>query len=185
MVMGEMQGATVQHIGHHCPECGNPIGHGTRFCMHCGGSAYNTLMEQVTHRSIFPTVGGLLIIAGAAFNFVTAWYVNEITADYGRYASLASAYHLTMVLTVLLGALGIVSLLGGLAALSRRDFTLAVAGGIASCFSVGALVGLAGLLIVAVSNDAFVRGAGPQSYAPGASAQTLSTSEQALSRKGG
>jgi len=142
-------------------------------------------MEQVTDRSIFPTVGGLLIIAGAAFNFVTAWYVSEITADYGRYASLASAYHLTMVFTVLLGALGIMSFLGGLAALSRRDFTLAVGGGIAACFSVGALVGLAGLLIVAVSKDEFSRGAGSQSYALGASAQTMSASEQALSRKGG
>jgi hypothetical protein len=185
LVMGEMQGATVQRIEHHCPECGNSMGCGARFCMHCGGSTYNTLMEQVTHRSIFPTVGGLLIIAGAAFNFVTAWYMNEITVDYGRYASLASAYYLTMVFTVLLGALGIVSLLGGLAALSRRDFTLAVAGGIASCFSVGATVGLAGLLIVAVSKDEFAQGSGPQSYAPGAGAQTMSASEQALSRKGG
>jgi len=182
--MGEMQGATVQRIGH-CPECGNSIGHGARFCMHCGGSAYNTLMEQVTHRSIFPTVGGLLIIAGAAFNFVTAWYVNEITVDYGRYPSLSSVYHLTMVFTVLLGVLGVVSLLGGLAALSRRDFTLAIAGGIASCFSVGTLVGLAGLLIVAASKDEFARGAGPQSHALGASTQTMSASEQALSRKGG
>lgn len=182
--MEEMSNASVQHR-EYCSECGNSIGRGSRFCMYCGGVAYSTLPEHAIHRTHLPVLGGLLIIAGAAFNFVSAWYVNEFYADFSRIASLSSAYHLTLVFVILLGILGIVSLLGGFAALSRGSYTLAIAGGIASCLSVGALVGLAGLLIVAVSRDEFAKGAGLWNSSFGAAPATMSASEQALTKKGG
>jgi len=142
----------------YCTACGNQAEHGAFFCMHCGGAVRMRLdFQSKWHQlgtGLRPAVGGLLIILGAFFNILTAWYINDIPARDESYILIHSEY-LSLAFALLIGFLGFVAGIGGIAALLRREYALAFIGGVSSCFSIGIVVGLAGLLMVATSKDAF------------------------------
>lgn len=152
--MAETVGPSAERV-EHCSECGNSIEPMARFCMYCGNTAAGTITGRVGRRRLFPVLGGLLIIAGGLFSFVTAWFVNESRSGYGSHIIMSTG-HFTLAFAIIIGFLGFISVVGGAVAVLRMDYSLAFLGGVASCFSIGAPVGLAGLLMLAVSRDEFV-----------------------------
>ncbi len=97
-----------------------------------------------------PLIGGILILIGG---------IIELLLGAGMVVGGSALFGLTLggsgglvVCGVIVVIVGIVAVLGGIFAIQRRNFTLAIIGGILSMIGV---LGLIGLILVAVSKDEF------------------------------
>ncbi len=136
-----------------CVSCGRQISFDANVCPFCGHD-YRVVMagpQAQKKQSGTPVAGGVLIIIGAIIYLI----LGALAAAGGTVASVidveASAW------AIACGAIGIVlglvALFGGVFAIGRKNFAIAVIGGI---FAIPTIIGLIGLVLVAVSKDEFV-----------------------------
>ena len=113
-------------------------------------------METPIQKTAMPVVAGILAIASGGFKLLT--FVGLIVASF----FLISPVHgfdihpivILLTISVPLTILGILAIVGGISALQRKRFGLAVTGSIAS-FLPFSLLGLASIILIALSRNEF------------------------------
>ncbi len=131
-----------------CVSCGRTISWDANVCPYCGHD-YRATMAGVPQKkeTAMPTIGGILILLASLGYLV----IGGIIAA-GSSFLFAVGGGAGVVCGVGLLILGIISLLGGIFAIQRKNFAIALIGGI---FVVPSVLGLIGLILVAVSKDEF------------------------------
>jgi hypothetical protein len=140
-----------------CTACGRVIGIDSRYCPYCGVeniSDLGGLFPPKTHS--LPIAGGILIIVSAIFSFVTIWLAHDVgSLDWYRGYMFLSVAKMSDAFLVLYALMAIGSILGALSSLFRKSFAYALLGGLLAAAGLCPLIGIAGLLFVAVSEDQF------------------------------
>ena len=115
-----------------CVSCGRSISWDANVCQYCGHD-YRMLMAGLLaaprKESSKPIIGGVLILIGALL----------LTVGAG-------------ICLLVLFPLAILAFIGGVFALMRKNYALAVVGGV---LSIPSIVGLVGLILVILSKDEF------------------------------
>ncbi len=146
-------GAGGSGANRNCVSCGRAIAWDASVCPYCGHD-YRAQMygqQQVKKESAMPMVGGILIliaglieIAGGAV--VIGGGAFFVSLDFGGAIAIACG--------ALVVLLGVIALIGGVFAIQRKHFGLAILGailGLGGWF----IPGLIGLILIAVSRDEF------------------------------
>lgn len=135
-----------------CVQCGRAIAFDVNVCPYCGKD-YRAGADQAAKPkkdSVLPMVGGALIIVGALVYFYWAYGLAVAGNALGF-----MPFNIDDILTVcgvIFAVLGIISVLGGVFALMKKHYGLAVLGGV---FSIVSILGLVGLILVIVGKDSF------------------------------
>lgn len=139
-----------------CVSCGRDIAWDANVCPFCGHD-YRTVAPQAAQKkeSVMPVIGGILIIIAGLIEIgsgglliaggAASSSIPIIGGDVGSILAVCGAIWLI---------LGIIALLGGIFAVQRKNFGIAVLGGILGLggYFIPALIGL---ILVAVSKDEF------------------------------
>jgi len=167
--MGRMPDADPNTPGRQCVTCGRTIDWQANVCQYCGHDFRMPLVQPAPPRSSKPVVGGVLIIlAGVLSLAMSVMMVVIDPADLEAWGYDPSASY-DMSLSDLEEALGVcgaiglvlalVAILGGTFAVMRKSFAFAIIGGICAIigfgFVVGSVLGLVGLILVALSRSEF------------------------------
>jgi hypothetical protein len=142
-----------------CVQCGKSIGMDANVCPYCGKDYRVHAGPAPKKKTIMPVIGGVLILVGGLLTLFTGI---GLVASVGPLDALMIVdfqgsdllQDILTVCGVIFIILGLVGILGGVFALQRKHFGLAVLGGIF------ALVGwfipaLVGLILIGVSKDEF------------------------------
>jgi hypothetical protein len=135
-----------------CVQCGRAIGFDVNVCPYCGKD-YRLGAEQAAkpkEDSILPVVGGALIIVGALVYFY--WAYGMLVAGNALGFMPFDIGDILTVCGAIFAILGIIAVLGGVFALMKQHYALAVLGGV---FAIVSLIGLVGLILVIVGKDSF------------------------------
>lgn len=135
-----------------CVKCGRTIAWDANVCQFCGYDYRIANAPAAPKETVKPIIGGVLIILGALVEL----YVGYVMAIAGE-AFSGITFGVSDILTVcgaIVLLLGIISLLGGIFAIMRKMYGLALLGGILSIPG-GVIPGLVGLILVAMSHDEF------------------------------
>ncbi len=163
------EGAEPTSTVRNCISCGRPIDFGANICPYCGYDYRAPMMggPPPTRRSGSPVAGGVLVIIAGILALVNAaTFLTYTAADLeGTGVGLPSGVTWDEIAGILKGCgvieivLGIVAIVGGVFAIQRRHFGLAIAGSLMGMFgfglTFGALLGLIGLILIAISRKEF------------------------------
>lgn len=136
-----------------CVQCGRAIAFDVNVCPYCGKD-YRAGADQAAkpkEDSIMPVVGGALIIVGALVYFYLA-YLALVAGEAAGFIPFFNFDELLTACGAIFAILGIISVLGGVFALMKKHYGLAVLGGV---FSIISVIGLVGLILVIVGKDSF------------------------------
>ncbi len=141
-----------------CVQCGKSIALDANVCPYCGKD-YRVQAAPAKKHTVMPVIGGILILVGGVLTLLTGI---GLVASAGAFDALMIVdfegfemiEDILTVCGVIFLILGLIGVLGGVFAIMRKHFGLAVLGG------VFALVGwfipaLIGLILVAVSKGEF------------------------------
>lgn len=135
-----------------CVSCGRQIAFDANVCPFCGHDYRMQMMAPVPQKkdSGMPVAGGVLIIIASLGYFL----VGGLMAASGSvvFGLSLGASGVVVACGVLLLLLGVMSLLGGIFAIQKRHFGIAIIGGL---FVIPSILGLIGLILVAISKDSF------------------------------
>lgn len=113
-------------------------------------------MGPVVEKTAKPVVGGILILIGALAGIIMGasliWggaMILDIPVVGGEIAGILA------ICGIIWLVFGIIGLLGGIFAMQRKHFGLAIVGGIFSMLAGFFIFGLIGLILVAISKDEF------------------------------
>jgi len=128
-----------------CVSCGRAFSWDANVCPYCGHDYRVGMMApQQKKESGMPVAGGVLVLIGGIL------YLG------GGGIAMAGSSFIGLAGGVLCGAvvlvLGILGILGGVFAMQRKSFAIALIAGI---FTVPTILGLIGLILIAVSKDEF------------------------------
>lgn len=135
-----------------CVSCGRSIAWDANVCPYCGHD-FRTVMAPAQAQkkdSAMPLVGGILIILASIGYFVGGGLLVAGGAV-GSWFDVGEGA-IAVVCGVVLLVLGILALLGGVYAIQKKSFVLALLAGI---LTIPSILGLIGLILVAVSKDEF------------------------------
>ena len=158
-----------------CPSCRHTVPQGTATCPNCGFHIREEPSPETAKKAAPPKVelvqqptekagfGGWMILISGVLAVLTGIYM---VVDPETFVQLYTDIGYTFATEVMVGAgvmtliFGIVAIAGGVAAVKRRSWGLAVIGGflgfIASgAFFLGTILGLIGLILVAISKREF------------------------------
>jgi len=113
-------------------------------------------MGPVVEHTAKPIIGGILILIGALAGIIVGvsliWLESFLLplGDYG--VDVSGIFAVCGIIWILLSLIG---LLGGIFAMQRKHFGLAIVGGIFSLLFGFFIFGLIGLILVAISKDEF------------------------------
>jgi len=135
-----------------CVSCGRSMAWDANVCPYCGHDYRSQAMAPSAAKrdSGSPVAGGVLILLGSLVYIVLGGIVAAGSTIAEEWTSVESAWGVACGLVGL--ALGIISLLGGIFAIQRKYWPLALIAGI---LTIPTILGLIGLILVAVSRDAF------------------------------
>jgi len=132
--------------------CGRPIAWDANVCPYCGHDYRAVMAPGAVQKkeSAMPVAGGVLILLSSLGYIVIGGF-----AAAGSAIALIPSFGWSawgVACGAILIILGLVSFFGGVYAIQRKNFTIALIGGI---FVVPSILGLVGLILVAVSKDEF------------------------------
>jgi hypothetical protein len=140
-----------------CVQCGNPVClecrttvEGKVYCPACAAKAYDTAVGKRTGK---PIAGGILGMIAGAINFSvgTILIVDGATSESVDWPVMGLGQALVI--------LGILAIVGSSVAIARRNFILAIIGGV--CALPPLLLGIPALILIALSHEEFeLAGAG-------------------------
>ena len=162
-------GAEAAPIVRNCISCGRPIDFSANVCPYCGYDYRAAAMAgpPPARKSASPVAGGVLVLIAGLLAIVNAatFLTYSIANLENTGVSLPSGVTWNDVLGTLraCGAieviLGAVAIVGGVFAVQRKHFGLAIAGSLLGMFgfglAIGSLLGLIGLILIAVSRKEF------------------------------
>lgn len=114
-------------------------------------------MEVTVKKTAMPMIAGILAIASGGFKLlgllglIVASLVIPVSQGLGFAVNVAI---LTLIIAILLAILGVLAVVGGIYALQRKKYGLAVTGAIAA-FLPFSFLGLASIILIALSKDEF------------------------------
>ena len=114
-------------------------------------------MQTTTKRTPLPLIAGILAIASGGFKLLSL--IGLIIASFVVMVSPVSAIGMSpvtilLIITIPLAILGILAIIGGIYALQRKNFGLAVTGSI-TAFLPFSLLGLASIILISLARDEF------------------------------
>ena len=143
--------ASGQGKTRNCVSCGRAIAWDANVCQYCGHDYRQAAPGAVVkEKGVMPIIGGILIILPA----LGYLWTGAVLATGGS-ALFDVTFGVSGVLTLcgaILLILGIIALLGGIFAIMRKYWGLALLGGI---FVIPSILGLIGMILVAVSHKDF------------------------------
>jgi len=124
----------------YCPQCGAPLEPNDKFCSNCGArlSDYSGVVSVGAAQTWKPTAAGTLTISAGVFGLIVGIVL------IGRSPLFMVGLLATMI--------SIVAVAGGLCALKRRAWGLALAGSICSVFC---WLGIPAIIFIALSKQEF------------------------------
>ncbi|MEM0344064.1 MAG: hypothetical protein QXU73_07470 [Thermoplasmata archaeon] len=138
-----------------CVSCGRTISWDANVCPYCGHDYRTQAVAPAKKESVMPLIGGILIlIAGlieigyGAMLVVGGSAASSIPLVGGELGGIFA------ICGAILVVLGIFALLGGVFAIQRKNFGLAVLGGVLGLLG-WFIPALIGLILIAVSKDEF------------------------------
>lgn len=135
-----------------CVSCGRPIAWDANVCPYCGRDYRAQMMAPAQQRkeSAMPVAGGVLIMLASLGYLIIGGLIAA-----GSTVALMPSFG-TSAMGVACGAvllvLGLIAFMGGIFAMQRKNFGFAVVGGV---LVIPSLLGLIGLILVAISRDEF------------------------------
>jgi len=138
-----------------CVSCGRSIPWDANVCQHCGHDYRAGAAPPAKKETVMPLIGGILIIIGGLVEVASGGWLIVGGSAAGSVPVIGS--DVEDILTIC-GAiwliLGLVAILGGVFAIQRKNFGLAVLGGVLGLpgYFLPALIGL---ILVAISKDEF------------------------------
>ncbi len=135
-----------------CVSCGRAIAWDANVCPYCGHDYRTVMTPQMAPKkeSGLPVAGGILILL-AALGYIVVGGLIAAGSSVALVPSLGTSA-VGIVCGAVVLVLGIIALIGGIFAIQRRNWALALIGGI---FVIPTILGLIGLILVAVSHDDF------------------------------
>jgi len=134
-----------------CPRCGNALTGNTTFCSNCGAKLSE---DQPAKKTWLSTAAGVLdIIDGCISLLVVVGLIVAIAFVADEPDTLAILVPIAVVFAVS----AILAIVGGMCALQRKNWGMAVIGAIAACLPFS-LLGIVALILTAVSRDQFRQG---------------------------
>jgi len=142
----------------HCVECGRSIDWGANLCPYCGND-YRS--EQYTAKNA--NVGGILTIIASVVSIFLLVYLYLSTHQYQNYNYYyySPPVNYDWMLYMFLGGMGIVGIIGGICAIGKVYYSMAVVGGACSIIGPGFFFGIPGLVTIVGSAKEFSR---PKKY---------------------
>jgi predicted RNA-binding Zn-ribbon protein involved in translation (DUF1610 family) len=138
-----------------CVQCGKSITVDANVCPYCGKD-YRVQAAPAKKQSVMPLIGGILIIVSALhelyMGLVLAFWSDEVGSILPVDIGIDDLMLACGLILVILAVIGVV---GGIFAIQRKKFSLAVVGGVFSLMGGYFIVPLIGLILVAVSRDEF------------------------------
>jgi len=135
-----------------CVSCGRSIAWDANVCPYCGRDyrSQAAAPSAAKKESGMPVAGGVLILLGSLAYII----LGGIVAAGSTIAEDLTSVETTgaMACGAVGVALGVISLLGGIFAIQKKYWALALIGGI---LTIPTILGLIGLILVATSRDAF------------------------------
>lgn len=144
--------STPAQTTRNCVSCGRSISWDANVCPYCGHDFRMAAAGQAAAKkqTVMPVLGGVFIlIASLGWIVIGAWMAIAGEAFMG--ITIGTSAILTACGAIMI-LLGIIALLGGIFAIQRKHFGLAILGGV---FVLPSILGLVGLILVAVSHDEF------------------------------
>ena len=135
-----------------CVSCGREIAWDANVCQYCGHDYRNVMSgaPAAKKESAMPVIGGILIILASLLYLGLGGLIAAGSSVALVPSAGTSAWGVACGVIVLL--LGILCILGGIFALQRKHFGLALVAGI---LTLPSILGLIGLILVIVSKDEF------------------------------
>ena len=131
-----------------CPKCGKEITGNTTFCSGCGAKLTE---EQPAKKTWLSTAAGVLdIMDGCISLFVVVGLIVAIVFVADEPDTLAILVPIAVVFAVK----AMLAIVGGICALQRRNWGMALVGAIAACVPLS-LLGIVALILTALSRDQF------------------------------
>jgi predicted nucleic acid-binding Zn ribbon protein len=137
-----------------CVSCGRSIAWDANVCPYCGHDFRGVMQPQPAQKkeTAMPLIGGILILIGGVIELI----IGAILAVGGT-ALIDITFGgsgLLVACGIIIAIVGIVAIMGGIFAIQRRNFGLAIVGGV---LALGGyfIPGLIGLILIAVSKDEF------------------------------
>jgi hypothetical protein len=135
-----------------CVQCGRQIPWDANVCQYCGHDYRAQAQGPPKKKGVLPVVGGVLVIIAALIELIAGGIL--VTGGTFLFDLTWGASGVITLCGVVILVLGIVAILGGIFAIQRKHFGLAVLGAI---LSLGGLFifGLIGIILIAVGRDDF------------------------------
>ncbi len=165
--MASESGGQPSPVVRNCISCGRPIDFSTNVCPYCGYDyrAPTMMGPPPVPKTGTPVAGGILVlIAGLLALANGILYLASNVADLTGISlppevTLQQFESVVRVCGVVELIFGIVAVMGGVFAIQRKHFGLAIAGSVLGMigfgFTFGAILGLIGLILVAISRKEF------------------------------
>jgi len=133
-----------------CVSCGRAIAWDANVCQYCGHDFRVQAAPPKKEKSGLPVAGGVLIIIASLAYFAIGGVIaaGSTLALFGTFGVSS----IGVLCGVILIILGVIALMGGAFAIMRKHFGLAILGGV---LVIPSILGLIGLILVAVGHDSF------------------------------
>ena len=135
-----------------CVSCGRAIAWDANVCAFCGHDYRMQMMPPVPQKkdSALPVAGGVLIVIASLGYFLVGGFMAASGAAFFGLTLGGSGAVVGCGILILL--LGVIALLGGMFAIQKKHWGIAIIGGV---LVIPMILGLIGLILVAVSRDSF------------------------------
>ncbi len=152
-------GTPQQPSSRMCVQCGKPIAQDANVCPYCGKDYRVQAAPAAKKKTVMPLVGGILIVVGGVLALLAGI---GLVASVGAFDSLMIVdvegvdmlEDLFTACGILFIIFGLIGVLGGVFAIMRKHFGLAILGGIFALFG-WFLPALIGLILVGMSKEEF------------------------------
>ncbi len=142
-----MQSSGSGQTTRNCVSCGRSISWDANVCPYCGHDYRVAMMPPQKKESAMPLIGGILVLL-VGLGYLIGGGI--IAAGSSFFIAVGGGFGILCGAVVLI--LGIIAILGGIFAIQRKNFAIALIGAI---FTIPSILGLIGLILIAVSRDEF------------------------------
>ncbi|MDQ1372402.1 MAG: Zinc-ribbon protein [Candidatus Thermoplasmatota archaeon] len=148
-------GSPEQPSSRMCVQCGKSIAMDANVCQYCGKD-YRVQPAPVKKQTVMPLIGGILVIIAA----LTEIYSGLVVAFWGDTMNSLMPVDLgfdtlTLICGLVFIILALIALIGGIFAIQRKKWSLAIVGAVFSLLGGYFILPLVGLILIAVSKSEF------------------------------
>ena len=133
-----------------CPGCGAPTTPTTEMCINCGARVTKAMKEKTW----MPTTAGILSIIVGAISVIFCIVVVVLGSTIGAFFGFEVVWEWSTFAIPLI-ILGIIAIVGGIYALRRKIWGLALVGAICALFGPAGILGIFAIIFVSLGKGEF------------------------------